>query len=264
MSIHPTAIIDPEARLAEGVEVGPYALIGAGVTLGARCRVGPHACLRGPLTVGEECEIGFSAAIGHDPQVKGHKGPFGATRIGARNVFREFSQVHRSMAPEGTTVLGDDNYLMACAHVAHDCALGNHVVLCNGALLAGHVHVGDRAFLSGGAAVHQFCRIGQLAMIGGGAGVNADVVPFAMVVGSRPARVKGVNVVGLKRAGIQPQSRVALRAAFRALFRSRAPVPERIASIDASTPEVAHLVAFLSGGRRGVLGLSHSSGDEDE
>ncbi|MHC4549966.1 MAG: acyl-ACP--UDP-N-acetylglucosamine O-acyltransferase [Planctomycetota bacterium] len=255
MSVHPAALVDPGARLGEGVEVGPYAIIGEGVVVADRCRIAAHACLAGPLELGEASVVDFSAVLGSDPQVKGKAGPFGATRIGARNVFREFSQVNRSMESDGATVIGDDGYFMATSHVAHDCALGHHVVVCNCALLAGHVEVQDRAFVSGGVVVHQFVRIGELAMIGGNAAIHVDMPPFCMAVGDRPRTLEGLNLVGLRRAGYAPEARRALKAAFRQLFRSDLPLRERLAAVDRSVPEVERLVAFLERSERGVIGF---------
>ena len=259
MRVHPTAIVDPSARLGPEVEVGAYAIIGPGVTVGARCRIGPHACLGGPMDLGEACEVGFSAAVGHDPQVKGKRGPWGRTRIGARNVFREFSQVHRSMHEDGETVIGDDGYFMANAHVAHDCVVGDGVVICNGGLLSGHVTVGDRAFLSGNVAVHQFVRVGELAMIAGLASVERDAPPFGLVVGARPPELQGLNVVGLRRAGLDAAARLALKDAYRTLFRSDLPLAARLEAVRPATPEVERLVAFVASSKRGVIGFRASS-----
>jgi UDP-N-acetylglucosamine acyltransferase len=261
--IHETAIVEPGARLGEGVEIGPYAIIGKDVVIGARTKIGPHACLMGPLDLGDDNVVCFSAALGHDPQVKGRGGPWGATRIGSRNVFREFSQVHRSMKPDGTTLVGDDGLYMATAHVGHDCVIGNHVVLCNGVLLSGHVDVGDRVFMAGGAGVQQFSRIGELVMVGGHAGISRDVPPFCTVVGDRPHALAGLNRVGLRRAGIEGESMRALKAAFRALFRSDLPLAERIAAVERGTPEVERLLTFVRASKRGVIGLG-SRGDDVE
>jgi UDP-N-acetylglucosamine acyltransferase len=208
--------------------------------------------------------VGFAAALGHDPQVKGGAGPWGSTRIGSRNVFREFSTVNRSMKPDGCTVLGDDGYFMANAHVGHDCVLGNHVVLCNAVLLAGHVEVGDRAFLSGGAVAHQFARIGELVMLGGLGGVGRDAPPFTMVVGSRPAALAGLNRVGLRRAGIAGAALLALKAAYRTLFRGDGPLAARLAAVQRGTPEVDRLVAFVQASRRGIIGIRSAAGDDDD
>jgi UDP-N-acetylglucosamine acyltransferase len=261
--IHPTAIVDPGARLGTDVEVGAYAVVGSGVVVGARTRVGPHACLMGPLEIGEDNVIGFSAALGHDPQIKGKGGPWGAARIGSRNVFREFSQVHRSMKPDGVTLVGDDCLFMATAHAGHDCVVGNHVVLCNGVLLSGHVEVGDRAFFSGLTGVHQFARVGELAMIGGLTGINRDVPPFCIVVGDRPRTLTGLNRVGLKRAGVPAASVDALKDAFRAIFRTGGPLEARLAAVPRGTPEVERLITVVLSSRRGVIGLAAGADAEE-
>ncbi len=263
MRIHATAIVDPGARLGADVEVGPYAVIGKDVVVGARTRIGPHACLMGPLEIGEDNVICFSAALGHDPQIKGRGGDWGATRIGSRNVFREFSQVHRSMKPDGVTLVGDDGLFMAASHVGHDCVIGNNIVLCNGVLLSGHVEVGDRVFFSGNSAIHQFARVGELAMIGGLTGISRDVPPYCMVVGDRPRTLTGLNRVGLKRAGIPAASVDAIKDAFRALFRTEGPLKERLALVRRTTPEVERLLAFVLSSRRGVIGLA-AGADEEE
>lgn len=255
MGVHETAVIDSGARLGADVEIGPYAVVGAGVTLGDRCRLGPHVCLQGPLELGDECVVGAGAALGGDPQVKGKPGPFGAARIGKRCIFREFSQVNRSMLPDGTTVIGDDGYFMATAHVAHDCVVGNDVVLCNGALLAGHVEVQDKAFVSGGVVVHQFVRIGEFAMIGGNAAIHLDLPPFCMAVGERPKTLEGLNLVGLRRAGFGADVRRALQAAYRTLFRSDKALAERLEAVPDDVAEVARLVRFIRSSQRGVIGF---------
>lgn len=262
MSIHPTAVVDPLARLGREVDVGPFAVIGKGVVVGARTRIGPHACLMGPLELGEDNAVGFSAALGLDPQIKGKGGPWGGTRIGHRNVFREFSQVNRSMKPDGTTVIGDDGYFMATSHVGHDCVLGNDVVLCNCALLAGHVRVGDRAFISGGVVIHQFSRLGELIMVGGNAAINKDVPPFCMVTGDRPRALDGLNLIGLRRAGVTGEPLRALKGAFRALFRTELPLASRVAAVRRGTPDVEKLIAFVLSSKRGVIGLGTDRTDE--
>ncbi|MFI5402046.1 MAG: acyl-ACP--UDP-N-acetylglucosamine O-acyltransferase [Planctomycetota bacterium] len=264
MAIHPTAVVDSGARLGPGVEVGPYVVIGKGVVVGARTTIGPHVCLSGPLELGEDNVVEFSAALGLDPQVKGRRGPWGATRIGHRNVFREFSQVNRSMKPDGCTVVGDDGFFMATSHVGHDCTVGNHVVLCNGVLLSGHVEVQDRAFLAGGAGVQQFSRVGELVMVGGNAGINRDVPPFCMVVGNRPGSLSGLNRVGLKRAGVPGESVRALKAAFRTLFRGEGSLVERIAAVERGTPEVERLLAFVQSSKRGIIGMAGGAAEDDD
>jgi len=259
MAIHATAVIDSGARLGADVEVGPYAIIGDGVVVGDRCRIGPHACLMGPLEIGEECVIGFSAALGHEPQVKDNAGPWGAARIGRGNVFREFSQVNRSMKPDGATVVGDDGYFMAGSHIAHDCVVGSSVIMCNTATLGGHVEIQDRAFIGGAALFHQFARVGELAMVSGSCGIGSDIPPFCMVAASRPRRLHGLNVVGLRRAGLSSEVRRALKAAYKTLFNSELLLPQRIEAVERGVPEVERLVVFLQETKRGVIGFGGSA-----
>jgi UDP-N-acetylglucosamine acyltransferase len=255
MTIHPTAVVDPEASLGEEVEVAPYAVIGAGVVVGDRCRIGAHACLQGPMEIGADCTVCHSAALGHDPQVKDNPGPFGGTRIGERNVFREFSQVHRSMKVEGATLIGSDGYYMANSHVAHDNRIGDHVVLCNNVMLGGHVLIQDRVFVAGGAGMQQFVRLGELCFVGGNAGIAQDVPPFTIAIGNRPPRLDGLNVVGLRRAGVSGPARRAIKEAYRILFRSNDLLADRLRDVDRSTPEVQRLVTFLEESERGVVGF---------
>lgn len=254
--IHPTAVVADDAVLGTDVTVGAYAVIGPGVTIGDRCIIEHHADVRGPVSIGPDCIIGFSTAIGHDPQIKGGDGAWGSTRIGARNVFREFSQVHRSRNVDGETRVGNDGYFMAASHIGHDCDIGDHVTLCNGALLAGHVQVEDRVFFGGLAAIHQFCRVGTLAMVGGHAGVSQDCPPFGTVVGCRPPQLTGINAVGIRRAGLPSDTRLAIKDAYRTLFRSDDTAEERLARLDTSVAEVAHLAAFVRSSQRGVVGIA--------
>lgn len=254
--IHPTAVIDDGAQLGQGVTVGAYAVIGPGVTIGDGSVVEHHADVRGPAHIGAECVLGFSSAIGHDPQIKGGDGRWGSTHIGDRNVFREFSQVHRSRTADGETRVGNDGYFMSGSHIGHDCQVGDHVTLCSGALLAGHVEVADRAFFGGQAAIHQFCRVGTLAMVAGHAGLSQDCPPFGTVVGCHPARLTGPNAVGIRRAGLSTEARLAIRVAYRTLFRGDGTLEERLARVDTSTPEVAHLVEFVRTAERGVVGIA--------
>jgi len=266
LRLHPTALIDPHAQLGEEVEVGPYAILGAGVRIGARTRIGPHACLRGPLVLGEENVVSFACSLGHDPQVKGKAGPFGGVRIGSRNVFREYAQVQRSMSPGAETVVGDDNYMMTNSHVAHDCVVGSHVIFCTNVALAGHVLVQDRVNLGGGSMVGQFRRVGELAMVGGLTSVDRDVPPFAIVVGERPNHIEGINAIGLRRAGVGSETRLALKEAFRTIFRGEGPLASRLDAVTSPAPEVRRLVRFLREATRPVIGLGGSveARSEDE
>ena len=254
--IHPAAVVDSSAQLGDDVEVGPYAIIGADVTLGARCVVRPHALLEGPLVAGEECRFGFSTVIGLAPQMKGGMGPWGSVRIGSRVVCREFVQIHGGSDPSRETFVGDDVYLMVGAHIAHDCVVREHVIMANTATLGGHVVVEERAFIAGLAMVQQFSRVGTLAMVGGGSGIHRDMPPYCLALGTRPHTLSGLNVVGLRRAGITPDARAALNKAYRKLFRSDLPIPERLDAVELTCPEVERLVQFCRDSERGVIGLS--------
>jgi UDP-N-acetylglucosamine acyltransferase len=255
MEIHSTARIHEAAKIGTGVSVGANASIGPGVELGDGCRIDENASVRGPLVLGEKCIVGHAAAIGHDPQLYQSEGPFGAARIGARTEFREFATVHRSMFPDGETVIGDDCYFMANAHVGHDCVVGDGVIICNASALGGHVTVEERAFVSAGTFVHQFTRVGEFAMVGGLTALHQDAPPFCMVAGARPPSLEGLNAVGLRRADFPNDVRRALKAAYRVLFRSDAPVRERIATVDRSVAEVDRLVRFIEASKRGVTGF---------
>lgn len=255
MNIHPTAIVDVNAELGD-VEIGPYAIVGAGVTLADGVVVGPHAVLHGPLAIGEATRIHAHVVLGDLPQDLKHD-PSAPTRteIGARNVFREFVSVHRgSSGGRGLTSIGDDNYFMANSHVAHDCRVGSGTMFANSAAIAGHVQVGDGAILGGLCAVHQHSRVGRLSMIGGGAMCAQDVPPFVMAQGDR-ARLFGLNIIGLRRAGASDAVIGALKDAWRTLFVEGLPkkaASARVAEAHGRVPEVAELLAFIAASERGV------------
>ncbi len=201
-SIHPTALVDPSARIGANVEIGAYSIVGAGVELGDGSRIGPHCTIEGPTRIGRDNRFHGHAAIGGDPQDKKFEGERTELVIGDRNVFREFTTINRGTGQGGgATRIGDDNWLLAYVHVAHDCRIGNGCVFSNNATLAGHVEIGDFVILSGFAGVHQFCRIGAHAFVGMGAFVNGDVPPFVMVAQEGYGRPRGVNAEGLKRRG---------------------------------------------------------------
>lgn len=254
VAIHPTAIVDPQARLADGVEVGAYAIVEGAVTVGRGTRIWPHAYLRGPLTLGEGNQVHMGAVLGHAPQHLAHQDSRGGLRIGARNVFREYATVHRSMRDDGQTLIGDDNFFMGFSHVAHDCVVGNRVVIANHALLAGHVVVEDQAFLSGHVAVHQYVRIGRLAMIGGLSRVNRDVPPFMLVKGD--SEMWSLNLVGLRRAGTSAAAKAQLKQAFKLLCQGGQPLLQAVAAITQAcappTTELQQLVRFLATAERGL------------
>jgi len=214
--IHHTAIISDEATVDPTAEVGPYAVIDGRVQVGPGVRVYPHAYITGWTTIEERCQIHPSAVVGHAPQDLAYQGAETYCRIGAGSVIREGASVHRGTDPGSTTVLGQRCFLMAQAHVAHNCVVGDDVKFANGVALAGHVYVGDGTFFGGGAMVHQFVRIGRLCMIAGHASVTQDVPPFVLT--DREGRCAGLNVVGLRRAGISSEERQDLKRLFRALF----------------------------------------------
>ncbi len=219
MSIHSTAIIHPQAQLGLDVEVGPYAVVGSGVRVADGTKIGAHAVIEGQTDIGEGCVLGPFSAVGVAPQDLKYKGEQTRLVIGKRNVFREYVTISRgTLQGGGETMIGDDNYLMAYAHVAHDCILTHHIVMANGATLGGHVTIEEHAIIGGLVGVHQFTRIGGYAIVGGCATVIQDVPPYCRVAGN-PARLHGLNAVGLKRHGIPAPHVSALKGAYRLFFR---------------------------------------------
>ena len=255
MSIHKTAVVHKKAELGD-VEVGPFAVIEANVILGDGAVVGAHAVVHAHTSVGAGTRIGPHAVIGGQPQDRKHdlNAPT-RLEIGANNVFREFTTAHRgSSGGTGLTVIGNDNYFMASSHVAHDCVVGTGVMFANSAAIAGHVQVGDGAVLGGLCAVHQHCRIGRLSMLGGGAMAAQDVPPFTIAQGDR-ARLYGLNITGLKRAGLSSEVVSTLKDAWRMLFVGELPrrtAISRVAEQRGDYPEVLELLAFLRSSQRGV------------
>ena len=259
MSIHPTAVVDRNAELDSSVYVGPYAVIEAGVKIGADTRVEPHAVVSGPTTIGERNLIGSFTVVGGAPQDLGYKGEPTELIIGSDNQIREYASIHRG-TPNGhkKTVIGDHNLLMAYTHVAHDCKIGNHVIMANVATLAGHVEVGDRATIGGLVAIHQFCRIGTFAYIGGVSGIGRDAPPYILIAGTRNrTKISGVNKVGLSRNGFSRDTIKMLDKAYRIIFRSpNLLMKDAIELARKEFPEceeVQILVEFLLGSKRGVV-----------
>src|SRR5690554_5231886 len=232
--IHPTAVVDPSARLGEGVSVGAFTWIGPGVEIGDGSSIGPHCSVHGTTRIGRGNRIVGHAAIGGDPQDKKYRGETVSLEIGDRNIVREFVTLNRGTGDGGgVTRIGNDNLLLAYAHVAHDCVVGDHCVFSNNATLAGHVQVGDWAIMSGFAGAHQFCRIGAHAFIGMGALVNGDVPPFVMVAQDGYGRPRGINSEGLKRRGFDPGRIAAIKRAYRALYISGASLTEARTQLEA-------------------------------
>ncbi len=256
MAIHSTAVVDPGAHLdPTAVDIGPFAVIEAGVHLAAGVSVGAHAVLTGDTHIGEDTRIFHHAVVGEAPQDKKYAGEPTRLEIGARNVIREFVTINRGTAVGGgLTRLGDDNFLMAYAHVAHDCTLGNGCILANSVALAGHVEVQDNAIIGGLVGVHQHGRIGRCAMLGGGAMAAQDVPPFTIAQGDR-ARLFGLNIVGLRRNGFSAATTAALKGAYRELFAQGTPLRiamEQVREQYGEVPEVLELVSFIQGSTRGI------------
>ena len=254
--IHPTAIVAPGAQLGANVRVGPYAIVGAGAELGDDVEIGGHALLEGRVVLGPRVRVGHGAVVGAEPQdLKFSPDTPSGVRVGARTVIREYVTIHRATKPEAWTEIGEDCLLMATCHVAHDCRVGNAVIVINYAGLTGHCEVGDRATIGGYAGFVPFTRIGTFAYVGGLAKVNKDVPPF-MIADGHVATIRGVNVVGLRRAGVGPAARRALRHAHRLLFRSRLTPQaaiERIRQEVEPTSHVKELVTFVETAKHGVL-----------
>jgi UDP-N-acetylglucosamine acyltransferase len=254
--IHATALVAPDARLGEGVEVGAYAVIGPGVEIGANTRIGAHAVIQGPTRLGADNEVFPFASVGSAPQDKKYKGEPTRLEIGDRNVIREFVTLNRGTTKdEGVTRIGDDNLFMAYSHVAHDCRVGSHCVLANTATLGGHVHLGDWVIMGGFSGVHQFCKVGAHAFIANNAAVTRDVPPYIMAVG-QPAAAHSVNSEGLKRRGFTPEQIRNLRNAFRLLYRSGLKLTDataQLAAIAEEQPEVRALVEFLPLSTRSIV-----------
>jgi UDP-N-acetylglucosamine acyltransferase len=254
--IDPRAIVSPKARLAAGVEVGPYTVIGDDVEIGEGTWVGPHAVINGPTTLGRDCKVFQFASIGDAPQDKKYRGEPTRLEIGDRNVFREFCTINRgTVGGHGVTRIGDDCLFMAYAHVAHDCVVGDKCIMANYSVLAGHVEIGDWVILAGYAGVHQFCKVGAHAFLGNNAAVTRDVPPFLLVSGS-PAEPKGINSEGLKRRDFTAGQIANIKNAYRVLYRSGlklAEAEQKLQELAQSQPEVQPFVDFLPRVTRSIV-----------
>ncbi len=250
--IHPTAVIHPQAKLAPTVRVGPYAVIDEGVELGAECVVGPHVYLTGQTVIGARNRFHAGCVIGDAPQDVKYDGQPTRLRIGDHNQFREHVTVHRSSKPGSETLIGSHNFLMANCHVGHNCRLGDHTIIANGALLGGHAVVQDRAFISGNCLVHQLARVGTLAIMQGGAAVSIDVPPFTVAM--QVNVICGLNIVGLRRAGFTAEQRLELKRLYQALFRSDQNLRQALvkARETFTSPAAKVMLDFVAEARRGV------------
>ena len=252
--ISPFAVVSPDAQIGNHVEIGHFCLIESGVTIGNRCKFASHVVIKSGVTIGENNQFGEGTVIGGPPQHISAQPPFGRVRIGDGNVFREHTTVHRSLKPSGITVIGNENYLMVGAHIAHDCVIGNNNILVNGVMLGGHVVVANQSMIGGGVAVHQNCRIGSLVMIGGQARVVQDVPPFVTVDGLT-GKVVGLNLIGLRRSGRTTEDMKTLKGAYFTLYRSGLTWKEILQFFqdNYSAGPVAELTQFLLATKRGIL-----------
>ncbi len=268
MPVHPTAIVDLRATLDGSAEIGPYVVIDGPVTIGPRTRVLAGAYLTGRTEIGADNVVHPGVVLGHEPQDLAYRGAETGLRIGDRNVFREHAEVHRGTQAGTWTEIGDDNYLMSQAHVGHNCRLGSNVILATGATLGGHVVVEDQAFISGNCVVHQHCRVGRLVIMRGLSRASRDLPPFAIIDGTHT--VRGLNRVGLRRAGFDRERLRALATAFRILFRTRTNLSAAMARVEVEvrSADVDHLLAFIRSSRRGVafgpVRAGTDGGAEDE
>lgn len=254
MKIDSTAWVSDSAVLGSGVEIGPFAVVGDEVRVGDGCAIGPHAVLHPGTVIEERCTVHAHACIGDVPQDLSFEPARSGVLVGAGTVMREGVTIHRGTRPDSMTEVGRGCFLMAHAHVAHNCRLGDRVIMANGVLLAGYVEVGSGAFLSGNCLVHQFTRIGPMAMLSGGSAVGKDVPPFCTVPALTVNRVAGLNVVGMRRAGLAPEERLAVKRAFALLYRSGLNVSQAIEAIrkESASGPAREFAEFLDASTRGI------------
>ncbi|HEV2447626.1 MAG TPA: acyl-ACP--UDP-N-acetylglucosamine O-acyltransferase [Candidatus Sulfopaludibacter sp.] len=259
MAIDPSAAVAATARvhldaaIGPGCRIGEFCVIEADVSIGAACLLEPYVYIKRWTSLGERNEISAGTVLGTDPLDKNFDGARSYLRIGNANKIREHYTISRGTAPESVTEIGDDNYIMTSGHIAHNCRIGSNTVIASCALIAGYVEVEDQAFISGGVVVHQFSRIGRLAMIGGNTRVNSDVPPFFLYAG-HDVEAKGLNVVGLKRAGYKASEVSVLKKAYQYLYRSGLKLQDALAKIETEipTPDTLHLVSFIRRSERGI------------
>jgi UDP-N-acetylglucosamine acyltransferase len=259
--IDPRAVVHVTAEVADGVTIGPYAVVGESVQIGADTTIGPHAVLERWTIIGARCRIGSNAVLGGDPQYLSYAGERSYLKIGDDNDIRELAVIQRSAKPEGCTKIGTHNMIMAQAHVAHDCVIGDHTIIASLTGLAGHVEVEDWAMIGGVTGVHQFVRIGAYSMVGGSSRLSQDVPPYMTVAGS-PATVRGLNMVGLRRNGFNPDLRRELKAVYRILYRSGLNVSQALAKIKLQvglSEPVTRLVQFIESSQRGICSQAGAS-----
>lgn len=253
--IHKTAIIDPKAAIDEGVSIGPFCIVGEGARIKKGTKLISNVIIEGNTEIGEGCQVYPFASIGLPPQDLKYKGEKTGVKIGANNIIREYATIHRaSVGGTGVTEIGNNNFLMAYVHIAHDCKIGSNIAMANLATLAGHVVVEDFAFIGGIVAIHQFTRIGAYAMVGGFSGVGQDIPPYTMASGPR-AKLFGLNSVGLKRHGFSDSTINELKKAYKILFREKLTLKEALKKVQKDFPdskEIKYLVEFIEKNKRGI------------
>jgi UDP-N-acetylglucosamine acyltransferase len=254
--IHPTAIIDKNAELANDVSIGPFTVIGPDVKIGAGTVVGSHVVIKGPTTIGKENRIYQFTSIGEDPQDKKYAAEVTRLEIGDRNTIREFTSMHRGTQQDNcVTKIGDDNLFMAYTHVAHDCLIGDHVIMANGASLAGHVHLNSHAILGGFTLVHQFTQVGQYSFAAMGSAITQDIPPFIMV-GGKPTRPHGINSVGMERNGISAEDIRLIRNAYKIIYKMNLRLEDAIEKMEEmaiESEQLSNMIRFLRNVSRGIL-----------
>jgi UDP-N-acetylglucosamine acyltransferase len=252
--IHPAAFVDPAAEIGSGVSIGPGSIVGPDVKIGKDTVVGANCLIEGWTEIGSACRIYHGVVIGTEPQDLKFGNEKTYVRIGNANTIREYATVHRATGEGEATLVGDNNFIMAYVHIAHNCVVGNNTVLANGVNMAGHVTIEDYAAISGLCVVHQFVRVGSYSYTGGGSRIPMDIVPFIKVAGN-PALVNGLNSVGLRRNGFKPDTISTLKRAYRLLFRSNLNVSQALERMRSELPmidEVKHLIGFIEGSERGI------------
>lgn len=263
MPIHPNAVIHPEAQVDATVTVEAFAVIDAHVVVSAQCWIGPHVHITGHTRIGSNNRFHAGCVIGDAPQDLKYKGEPTQLVIGNENVFREHVTVHRSNTPSEATTIGSRNFLMANSHVGHNSQIGTQVVIANGALLGGHVSVGDRAFISGNCLIHQFTRVGALALMQGGAGISKDLPPFGIARGVNT--MCGLNVIGMRRAGLSSGDRLELRGLYQTLFRSGMKLSDALAQVSNryTNPHARAVIEFVAAAKRGICRDISRGGDDE-
>lgn len=256
MLIDSTAIVDSHAELADGVSIGPYSVIGADVKIGAGTVIGSHVVIKGPTSIGKDNRIYQFSSIGEDPQDKKYAAEITRLEIGDRNTIREFTSMHRGTQQDNcVTKIGDDNLFMAYTHVAHDCIIGNNVIMANGASLAGHVHLNNNAILGGFTLVHQFTQVGQYSFAAMGSAITQDIPPFIMV-GGKPTRPHGINSVGMERNGISAEDIRLIRNAYKIIYKMNLRLEDAIEKMEelaSDSKQLADMISFLRNVSRGIL-----------